>query len=625
MKPRKLYVAVTGSNHNDGTIEKPWQTIQHGINQLKPGDTLLIRGGTYYERLHIDGSKISGTEDAMITIKSYDGETAVVDGSQLPGFTAPYQLLLIVDASYLRIEGLTICNNHIAHRGWEGTPEGIHVLATENGPGSRHIEIVNNLVHHIDGETWGYHTYDQQHQRHISSMNGHGIAVYGRGASQQSAITDLLIQSNEVCYCKLGASESIVVNGNVDDFRILNNYVHDNNNIGIDVIGGEGVSTNRELNAARNGVVSGNVVINNTGMANQVYHNGGGANGIYIDGGKDTLIEYNFVVGSNYGCEVGTENLGFDLSANIVIRHNVFTFSEDTSILLGGTEGAGDIVAKRNTVYGDAGAPVSTNEGGNYVVKDNILIASNSNNFWDAYGDAKSIAFDNNVYYRDNESKAATQHLHPSAADADVPKPSFDPLVALAAGNVSGLFAEDMPVKDAPGGDFTPTPAYFDKGADIETLKATVGAELYQKALNNYKARVKALDVFHSVYTILDDPKNKGSVEIPLDASALGNNLCRHFESLPGVAGTGTIVGMKRSSGSREMTEGAYFEPGSPGSYLGQVLCGKDEDGKIVPEATKQDNVVTNMRIYFRVPYTSDGQVHYIDRQVSDVCIRFTA
>ncbi|MCL2812785.1 MAG: hypothetical protein FWD25_12975 [Clostridia bacterium] len=587
-----MYVATNGNDTNDGTRERPWRTIQFGIEQLKPGDTLLIRGGTYYERLHVDGGKVSGGPGAKITIRNANDEAVIVDGSRHPDFTEPMKLLLIVDASYLRVEGLIFCNNRTAHYGWQSMPEGIHVLATKDGPGCHAIEIVNNVVRDIDGETWAYHSYDHETEQHSGGMNGHGIAVYGRGTTQESAVTDLLIEGNEVCYCKCGASESVVVNGNVDGFRIAGNYIHDNNNIGIDVIGGERVSENRELNAARNGVVRGNVVINNTGMANQVYDQGGGANGIYVDGGRNTVIEYNFVAGSNYGCEVGTENLGFELSAGIIIRHNVFAYNEDTSILLGGTEGAGDIVAERNTAYGDEGAPVCTNEGGNYVIKNNILIASPGQRFLDAYGNAKAITFDGNVCFMDGEGKAP------------------------------------MPVTNPTEGDFTPIEAHASKGADIAALKEVMGAELYQKALNNFTARTKALKTFWAVYAILNDPKYKGSKEQPLKASALGGNIARYFENLPGVAGTGTIVGLKRSGEGAallDMTSGAFFEPNSPGSYLGQVLCGKGQDGQIVPRAIKQDNVVTNMRIYFRVPYTANGQAHCIDRQVSDVNVRFSA
>ena len=45
------YVSTTGSDTATGTISDPFASIQHGSNQLLPGDELLIRGGTYFEKI----------------------------------------------------------------------------------------------------------------------------------------------------------------------------------------------------------------------------------------------------------------------------------------------------------------------------------------------------------------------------------------------------------------------------------------------------------------------------------------------------------------------------------------------------------------------------------------------
>ena len=63
---------------------------------------------------------------------------------------------------------------------------------------------------------------------------------------------------------KTGSSESLVVNGNVTKFRITRNVVHDNNNIGIDVIGFERTAHDPAVDQARDGLVSENVVYNIT-------------------------------------------------------------------------------------------------------------------------------------------------------------------------------------------------------------------------------------------------------------------------------------------------------------------------------------------------------------------------
>jgi hypothetical protein len=69
--------AAKGDNANDGSKEKPWKSVQHGVQRLKPGDTLYIRGGVYHEKVYLTRS---GTADAPIVIASYPGELAVIDG-----------------------------------------------------------------------------------------------------------------------------------------------------------------------------------------------------------------------------------------------------------------------------------------------------------------------------------------------------------------------------------------------------------------------------------------------------------------------------------------------------------------------------------------------------------------
>ncbi|MEK7584068.1 MAG: fibronectin type III domain-containing protein, partial [Patescibacteria group bacterium] len=63
----------------------PWRTVTFGISRLTAGDTLNIRGGTYYER---PTASVSGTASAPITIQSYSGEQVVIDSGG-PEFRTP--------------------------------------------------------------------------------------------------------------------------------------------------------------------------------------------------------------------------------------------------------------------------------------------------------------------------------------------------------------------------------------------------------------------------------------------------------------------------------------------------------------------------------------------------------
>ncbi len=75
--PTYFVDAAKGDDKNDGSRAKPWKTIQHGVDRLKPGDTLYLRGGVYNEKVRLTKS---GTAEAPIVIASHPGELAIVDG-----------------------------------------------------------------------------------------------------------------------------------------------------------------------------------------------------------------------------------------------------------------------------------------------------------------------------------------------------------------------------------------------------------------------------------------------------------------------------------------------------------------------------------------------------------------
>jgi len=77
-----------GDDRHGGTAEAPWSSIQHALEQLGPGDTLYLRGGTYYERVVC---RVEGTAEAPITIRAFPGELVVLDGGFREFFDRPAQ------------------------------------------------------------------------------------------------------------------------------------------------------------------------------------------------------------------------------------------------------------------------------------------------------------------------------------------------------------------------------------------------------------------------------------------------------------------------------------------------------------------------------------------------------
>jgi len=310
------YVALTGNDSNPGTQAAPWHTIQHAADTARAGSTVNVHGGIYEELVSINVS--GNASEGFITFKSYPGETAILDAGHFTP-SGRQGILTIRNQSYVRIEGLEIRNFHTAeHR---LSPLGISVI----GSGS-HIELLKNNVHHIE------QTFDGRDAPGRGG-NGFGIAVYGIDA--KIPITDLIIDGNEVHHLKTGSSESLVVNGNVTNFRITHNVVHDNNNIGIDVIGFEHTAPDPAVDQARDGIVSGNLVYNITSKGNPAYQNEENSDGIYVDGGTRILIEQNVMHDVDFGIELASEHKD-RATSYILARNNLIYHGHTAGISIGG-------------------------------------------------------------------------------------------------------------------------------------------------------------------------------------------------------------------------------------------------------------------------------------------------
>jgi len=311
-----FYVSKTGDDSHPGMQTAPWRTLQHAADTVRAGATVNVRGGIYEERLSIKAS--GNATDGYITFRSYPGETAVLDAEHLvpDGRSA---IVTIHNQSYIRIEGFEIRNYRTADR--RLTPLGISVM----GAGS-HIELLKNNVHHIEQTFNGRDAPGH-------GANGFGIAVYGTDAN--TPIRELIIDGNEVHHLKTGSSESLVVNGNVTNFRITHNVVHDNNNIGIDVIGFEHTAPDPAVDQARDGVVSGNLVYNITSRGNPAYGNDENSDGIYVDGGTRILIEQNVIHDVDFGIELASEHRN-RATSYVTARNNLIYHGHTAGVSIGG-------------------------------------------------------------------------------------------------------------------------------------------------------------------------------------------------------------------------------------------------------------------------------------------------
>jgi hypothetical protein len=313
-----VYVAPTGSDHNAGTASAPFATVQHAVDIVHAGGTVLLRGGVYAQRVVLQN--VTG-----VTVAPAAGEHAVLDGTRLAVPAGRSAMVTIAGSTRVTVQGLDITGYRTTDIA--AMPIGVYVHGSDTT-----VRISGNHVHDLGNFNATQGSMD---------MNAHGIAVYGDSVA--APVHDLTIDGNEVDHLTLGASESVVVNGNVDGWRITGNHVHDDNNIGIDAIGYEptlpAAYRYTDLNRARNGVISGNDVADIISEGNPAYYSDGSycncADGVYVDGGTHIDVAGNTLVRDDIGIEVAAENPK-GMADHVTVRGNDVRLSRYVGITTGG-------------------------------------------------------------------------------------------------------------------------------------------------------------------------------------------------------------------------------------------------------------------------------------------------
>lgn len=360
-----IYVATNGNDDNVGTKSKPFRTLKKAALEASAGTTVLIRKGNYYEKLVV---KHSGTKSKPITFKAYNKEKVVLSGKDLKDVEEDVALVVINNKNYVTISGLTIQDLSTDLAG--ETVMGIYVTGS-----SSHITLDNNHVQRIE--------------THADDGNGHGIAIYGTGTMK-----DINISNNTLENLKLGASESLVLNGNIDVFKVENNIVRRSDNIGIDLIGYEGISNDKKVDFVRNGIVKNNIVYEISSYGNPAYGKDYAAGGIYVDGGKNITIEKNTVYKSDIGIEATSEHAK-KYADNIKIINNIIYENFYTGISIGGYDedrgGTINSTISQNILYRndtkglDGGQLLLQYNTKNNVIERNVLTAGPSRIFISNY------------------------------------------------------------------------------------------------------------------------------------------------------------------------------------------------------------------------------------------------
>ena len=265
------YVDPNGDDRNNpGTEAQPFQTIDTGARALKPGDTLLVKNGTYTGTLAFYGRPSGTSWNSPVTIAAYPGARPVlrpnrgdyafyisytsymvIDGLFIDGTNGDTGIKITDGASNIRIQNSEIAN---AFNG------------IEMNDGAEGNEFMNLEVHH----NRAYGIYIATGHNVVEDCSIHNNGRYGIHAyNPREGVDNNIIRNNEIS--RNGDSGIILTHG--DSNEMSDNIISANRNFGIEINYG-----------ASRSYVSGNTIYGN------------GNSDIYIDSTcSDTFI------GSNYG------------------------------------------------------------------------------------------------------------------------------------------------------------------------------------------------------------------------------------------------------------------------------------------------------------------------------------
>ena len=376
-----IYASPNGDG--EGTIDDP-APIEDAIDMAKAGDTVYLRGGEYIFTEAIWLEK-GGSAGAYITIKSHPGEWAVL--TTTPENVNKYDengeyLFFGFDAgcSYMIFEDLEICG---------ATDKYVAAFACYDG-GQNHLIFKNIDIHDLKTTKTG---------------SDYGCNAFLFMGEKKNPINNIMLINNYCHDLTLGYSEAVSFAGNCEYCYVIDNWVFDCTNIGIDFYGNAGYCSTEALDQARYCVAAFNTVYN----CNSPYAD---CAGIYVDGGRNCLIEGNLVYNCQYGIEIGSEELNDNYPVtDIVVRNNILKGNTVCTIRIGGYDTKSSGTVKNSFFYnntfvdntGDSDIIISKVDG--IVFANNIFISNIpyiETEFSAQY--IKNLSFYNNCFNKGEEN-----------------------------------------------------------------------------------------------------------------------------------------------------------------------------------------------------------------------------
>ena len=292
----------------------PSSDLRAAIAALSPGDSLVLRGGTYQFSTRFAVTAV-GTASQPITIAGKAGETAIIL------MTTDTQNVMEVDgSSYLVLRNLKVT----------GGSHGIRLM------NSSFITLEDNEIYEtgdvaLSANSGGTYQGLVIRHNHIHHTNGTGEGMYLGCNNNGCRIANSVIELNYIHHTNRATVEQgdgIEVKEGSYGNVIRNNVVHDTNYPGI-------ITYSTVGNGPAN-IIEGNVIWNNNDYGIQV--------------AADAVVRNNIILGPG---GIGLQSHQSGSPANLILAHNTIIGSsiEVRNVV-------GSVVVANNAVYNNSGAAI---------------------------------------------------------------------------------------------------------------------------------------------------------------------------------------------------------------------------------------------------------------------------
>jgi hypothetical protein len=242
---RVFFVSRNGANAAAGTRARPWRTIQHALNRLGPGQSVLVRRGTYVQDLVAERR---GAPGAPITVAAYPGERVVLRAGSTSGDT--YPLRITTGAAYLRVRGFVIeraRGTSSTNVYFEGRAHHVELSGNEirfsqdqgifSEASTSNLQLLGNRIHdnglgHESGQHQSHGIYIEG-RNHLIANNLINRHPFGFGIQVYPENTGTIVVNNTVVH---SGHSGIVVGGDegVGNITIRNNILAFNAGYGVE-------------------------------------------------------------------------------------------------------------------------------------------------------------------------------------------------------------------------------------------------------------------------------------------------------------------------------------------------------------------------------------------------------